>query len=354
MHTTTDQLHIRSIHPDDIAPLHALLTHPAITAIAPQFLHREYSQTVADFQSAQAAMHRLVGVVNGQVVAYGWLRRITRPRMQHTAHPGLFVHPDFWGRGIGRRLFAALLDLADNWLRTWRLELPLDPDNSAARHLAEAAGFVAEGVMRQATFGNGRFHDAILYARLLHPPASTPPAASVTPQPLVHVLDAANAIIRPPHPDDVDDMSELFRHPLVARTTLQLPSQEVWATRQRLGAAPPPGLHRLVAEDDGRAVGMITIYQQLEPHVMHSAGLGMSVRPDYWGLGIGSRLMAAIIDLADNWLDLKRIELDVNTDNPAGVHLYQKFGFEIEGTRRYHARGDGRWADSYFMARLKE
>jgi putative acetyltransferase len=79
----------------------------------------------------------------------------------------------------------------------------------------------------------------------------------------------------------------------------------------------------------------------------------MSVHPDYWNRGVGSTLLATIVDLADNWLNLERLELQVNADNPAAIHLYQKFGFATEGTRRFHTYGDGRWADSHFMARLR-
>jgi len=63
--------------------------------------------------------------------------------------------------------------------------------------------------------------------------------------------------------------------------------------------------------------------------------------------------MAAVVELADTWLNVQRLELEVNVDNPAGVRLYRKFGFEIEGTKRWHAFGDGRLADSHFMARLR-
>jgi putative acetyltransferase len=133
---------------------------------------------------------------------------------------------------------------------------------------------------------------------------------------------------------------------------MQLPSQEWWRADEKV-AKRPPGYHRLVADLDGRVVGMIAIGVSQNPRMAHTAHLGMMVSPDYWGLGIGSRLMAAVLELADNWLNLKRVELEVHTDNPAAVHLYEKFGFEIEGTKRFHSFGDGRWTDTYLMSRLK-
>ena len=348
------QLHVRSIHPDDIPALHAIMSHPQVAENGLHLYTTEYSDTQEAFQKSKPGLHQLVGVLDGQVVAYGLLRQNLRLRLRHTGEPGVYVHPDFWAQGIGTPLLEKLLDLAENWLNLWRLELQTFVDNSATIHMAEKFGFELEGVRRDAAFGHGRYHDIALYSRLQPPPSAQSRPASPPPIRPVHTKDASHVIIRPAHPNDVDDLSGLWRNPLVARTTLQLPTQEVWATRQRIGEAPPPGLHRLVAEDNGRVIGMATIFQSQNPRQMHSAGLGMAVSPDYWGVGIGSRLMAAILDLADNWLDLHRIELEVNTDNPAAIRLYQKFGFQIDGTHRSHGFGDGRWADSHFMGRLKE
>ncbi|MCP4358053.1 MAG: GNAT family N-acetyltransferase [Chloroflexi bacterium] len=162
------------------------------------------------------------------------------------------------------------------------------------------------------------------------------------------------ANIRPPrYPDDLDDLWYIFRQPTVARTTMQMPSQEIGLTDSRLKAT-VPGLYRYVAEVENKVVGMATLHQSQNPRARHSAGLGMMIHPDYWGQGIGSQLLDALLNLADNWLQLTRVELDVNCDNPAGVRLYEKFGFEIEGMHKLHVFGDGRMADSYFMARLKE
>jgi putative acetyltransferase len=79
----------------------------------------------------------------------------------------------------------------------------------------------------------------------------------------------------------------------------------------------------------------------------------MAVRDDRQGMGVGTALMEAALDLADNWLGLTRLELEVYTDNQAGIALYRKFGFEVEGTLRRFAFRGGEYVDAYSMARLR-
>jgi L-phenylalanine/L-methionine N-acetyltransferase len=71
------------------------------------------------------------------------------------------------------------------------------------------------------------------------------------------------------------------------------------------------------------------------------------------GRGVGTELMEAALDLADNWLNLTRIELRVYVDNAPAIALYEKFGFEVEGTHRYFAFRNGEYVDAYSMARLR-
>ena len=85
----------------------------------------------------------------------------------------------------------------------------------------------------------------------------------------------------------------------------------------------------------------------------HVAAVGMAVHDGHHGKGVGSALMKAALDLADNWLQYTRLELTVYTDNAAALALYKKFGFEIEGTHRQFAFRNGAHIDSYSMARLR-
>jgi putative acetyltransferase len=79
----------------------------------------------------------------------------------------------------------------------------------------------------------------------------------------------------------------------------------------------------------------------------------MGVHDEWQGKGVGKALMRAGLDLADKWLNLTRLELEVYTDNEPAIRLYEQFGFECEGTLRQHAFRDGSYVDSYMMARLR-
>lgn len=79
----------------------------------------------------------------------------------------------------------------------------------------------------------------------------------------------------------------------------------------------------------------------------------MGVATAWQGKGVGSRLLAAALDVADNWMNLHRVELTVYADNEAAQKLYRKFGFEVEGLMRDYAVRDGQFVDTVSMARLR-
>ena len=162
-----------------------------------------------------------------------------------------------------------------------------------------------------------------------------------------------NLKIRRAEPDDYLAVYEMFTSPEVYAGTLQLPypSREQW--RKRVGEA-PEGLFNLVAVVGDRVVGMVTVETfPNRPRRRHAGRIGISVHHEWQGKGVGTALMAAGVDLADNWLNLTRLELEVYTDNEAAIHLYERFGFTYEGTLRQHAFRDGKYVDSNMMGRLR-
>lgn len=156
-------------------------------------------------------------------------------------------------------------------------------------------------------------------------------------------------------PDDAPGIAEAYADPDVLANLLQVPFINVAAMRQRLAEQDAPGRTdlQLVAEREGRIVACAGLHPA-GAHLRrrHVMGLGIGVATPAQGQGIGHALMQALLDHADRWGQVLRIELTVFTDNTRAIALYRKFGFRIEGTHRGFALRDGVYADVHSMARL--
>ena len=165
-------------------------------------------------------------------------------------------------------------------------------------------------------------------------------------------MSVAGLTIRRAEGDDCVAMAEMFTSPKVYPGTLQLPypSKEYW--RRRLTENPDSAYHFVALSGDS-LVGMFGIYTFPDrPRRRHAGVIAICVHEEWQGKGVGGELMRAMIDFSDNWLNLKRLELEVFADNQRAIHLYERFGFEVEGTMRQHALRDGKYVDSLIMARL--
>ena len=165
-------------------------------------------------------------------------------------------------------------------------------------------------------------------------------------------MSQSNITIRLVETDDFEDIADMIPGSNVYYHTLQLPYVSRDAVRDHLENISADH-YRLVAVVNERVVGQLGL-QPGTGRQAHVAHLGMMVHVDYQGQGVGSALMEAAINLAENWLNLSRIELTVFTDNAAGLALYRKFGFEIEGTLREYAYRDGHFVDTFLMVRIRE
>jgi putative acetyltransferase len=158
--------------------------------------------------------------------------------------------------------------------------------------------------------------------------------------------------IRRAEAEDCSQICEMFESPKVYAGTMQVPypSREYW--RRRLSEN-TQSVYTLVGIIDERIVGMVSVVTFPErPRRKHVGVIAVCVDGDWQGKGVGAALMRAIVDLADNWLNLTRLELEVYADNEAAIHLYERFGFEVEGILRRHAFRDGEYVDSKVMGRL--
>ena len=171
------------------------------------------------------------------------------------------------------------------------------------------------------------------------------------------VEDQPAAISKPPpgltlravEPGDARAVAELVSLPGYRWGTLQLPFRSPENVRQALEKAGPDALS-LVAIVEGQVVGNAGL-ERMGRRRTHAGQIGMGVHDAWTGRGIGKALLDALLDAADNWLGLRRVELTVWTDNVPALALYRRCGFVVEGNLRAYALRDGRLVDAHAMAR---
>jgi RimJ/RimL family protein N-acetyltransferase len=117
-------------------------------------------------------------------------------------------------------------------------------------------------------------------------------------------------------------------------------------------------IHKCLASDnqlfilgsiDDTIVAILNFSGGRRPRVRHSGEFGMSVRKQYWGLGIGSLMLDTLIDWAKGTRIVKKINLRVRTDNQRAIRLYKRKGFAKEGTSRKEILLDGKYFDHHWM-----
>lgn len=161
---------------------------------------------------------------------------------------------------------------------------------------------------------------------------------------------ANDIIIRAMEPRDYAAMLELHNQPRARAGTLGMPLQSVADAEQRFRV---DAYNRgIVAEIGERVIGSAGLHLNRGRRA-HSGSIGMAVHDDFQGRGVGTALMEALMDLANNWYNLLRVDLQVYADNETAIRLYRRFGFEIEGTLRSYAYREGQFVDAYYMARLR-
>lgn len=101
---------------------------------------------------------------------------------------------------------------------------------------------------------------------------------------------------------------------------------------------------------DEEIIGTIGIRSRNLKRITHRVSLGMSVRKDFNNLGLGTVMMKYIMDKAKEMGKLK-MELDVRKDNIYAIRLYERFGFELEGTIKKGFYVDDKYIDLLFMGK---
>lgn len=163
-------------------------------------------------------------------------------------------------------------------------------------------------------------------------------------------MQAQEVVIRPAEPADGEGVSMLLGQPGTFEGTLQLPDMPV-ASRLEWTKVDAQSC-KLVATVQGAIVGWAALHSQSSLRRSHVRALSLAIATAHQRQGLGRSMMERLLDWADNWAHVLRIELMVQADNAAAIALYRSFGFLEEGRHRGYALKAGVYVDSLSMARL--
>ena len=100
-----------------------------------------------------------------------------------------------------------------------------------------------------------------------------------------------------------------------------------------------------------RIVGSASLKFNPHEHSKHKAELGITVHDEFQNLGIGTALVKQLLNIA-RVKKLRKVWLQVNTNNDVAIHIYNKAGFQTEGKLCKERYINGKYRDEYRMAIL--
>jgi len=165
-----------------------------------------------------------------------------------------------------------------------------------------------------------------------------------------------SAILRGWSAADVPSLVRFANNPLIA-TTLRdgFPSPYTSRDAERfiaLATAPDSRNLVLAIEVDGQACGGIGIHP-LEDIYRRTAEIGYWLAEPYWGRGIMTDAVRAIVPVAFDRYDLARIQAGIFSNNAASMRVLEKSGFIREAVHKDAVTKNGVTMDEVMFARFR-
>jgi len=95
-------------------------------------------------------------------------------------------------------------------------------------------------------------------------------------------------------------------------------------------------------------VSIAQINRPVKKRISHNSEIAISVKKDYWSIGVGSAVMHELIDFARN-NSIRNISLGVKASNSKAIRLYEKFGFKKVGCHKNYFNVNGTFDDEILM-----
>ena len=109
----------------------------------------------------------------------------------------------------------------------------------------------------------------------------------------------------------------------------------------------------ITVKGEDKLIGSAGFYKWIQPE-RYQAEMGYDLNPSFWGKGIMTEALSAIIQYGFDQMGLHRIEVLISHHNKRSQTLIRKLGFKREGVLRDHYFVEGRFSDDVIFSLLKE
>ncbi|HSJ37380.1 MAG TPA: GNAT family N-acetyltransferase [Planococcus sp. (in: firmicutes)] len=107
------------------------------------------------------------------------------------------------------------------------------------------------------------------------------------------------------------------------------------------------------AYEEGRLIGNMTLTRNTVPKMNHRAFIvAVYVSPQFRGTGVANALMEQLMEYADGWEGLERLDLMVASHNLRAKNFYLRYGFEIYGIEIHSMKMGERYIDEDLMVKF--
>ena len=114
-----------------------------------------------------------------------------------------------------------------------------------------------------------------------------------------------------------------------------------------------PGKLVIVAESEGKIIGLLDFHSEGRKRVVHHGEFGMSVNKAWRDKGVGRALLQVLIAWAEQHPVLEKVCLQVFATNTGAIALYTSLGFKEEGRQVRDVKMEsGEYVDVFLMARF--
>jgi RimJ/RimL family protein N-acetyltransferase len=148
--------------------------------------------------------------------------------------------------------------------------------------------------------------------------------------------DGRKFIIRKPNEDDAANIIS-YSKILFASTdqvlttveeyTITVENEKIWINSLNGN----PNSLVLIAELDNQIAGLLFFLPNTKRKNAHTGEFGISVHPNFQGIGIGHLLIETLLDWAKRQAGLEKVYLNVFATNAHAIKLYKNLGFIEEG-----------------------